>query len=264
MAYNTKKLLTDRNGDPIPQSYDSDGDRYVPSEIDTRLKAIENQQQEILERLDKPIDTQVTGSNVEYPSDYPDSKANERLEAIEQTQESIISALQSTNEHLSSVIKDDKLQSNTVLNGSNIEDNESLPTSVVAKQEIEILMDSVVINAKSASRNVYMRPNGASEIYLFIQIDQSPWTLEYRNQFGSVSSFNGYPELKNVGESYGRAKPAISFPLGYNNQQGIPQPSNLKEAKDWGLPITSSEYFKLRNESDEDATATVSMLRVWR
>src|SRR5699024_7075476 len=67
MAYNTKKLLTDRNGDPIPQSYDSDGDRYVPSEIDTRLKAIENQQQEILERLDKPIDTQLTGSNVEYP-----------------------------------------------------------------------------------------------------------------------------------------------------------------------------------------------------
>src|SRR5699024_2109502 len=66
MAYNTKKILRDRNGDPIPQYYDSDGDRYVPSEIDTRLKAIENQQQEILERLDKPIDTQVTGSNVEY------------------------------------------------------------------------------------------------------------------------------------------------------------------------------------------------------
>ena len=65
MAYNTKKLLTDRNGDPIPQSYDSDGDRYVPSEIDARLKAIENQQQEILGRLDKPIDTQLTGSNVE-------------------------------------------------------------------------------------------------------------------------------------------------------------------------------------------------------
>src|SRR5699024_6343137 len=33
--------------------------------IDTRLKAIEDQQQEILDRLDKPIDTQLTGSNVE-------------------------------------------------------------------------------------------------------------------------------------------------------------------------------------------------------
>ena len=65
MAYNTKKILRDRNGDPIPQSYDSGSDRYVPSEIDTRLKAIENQQQEILKRLDKPIDTQVTGSIVE-------------------------------------------------------------------------------------------------------------------------------------------------------------------------------------------------------
>ena len=77
MAYNTKKILRDRNGDPIPQSYDSDSDRYVPSEIDTRLKAIEDQQQEILERLDKPIDTQVTGSNVEQDvnvKNYPDTQ----------------------------------------------------------------------------------------------------------------------------------------------------------------------------------------------
>src|SRR5699024_6920815 len=101
--------------------YDSDGDRYVPSEIDTRLKAIENQQQEILDRLDKPIDTQLTGSNVEYPSDYPDSKANERLEAIEQTQESIISALQTTNENLKSVIDDGRIQSDAVLKGSNVD-----------------------------------------------------------------------------------------------------------------------------------------------
>src|SRR5699024_2350925 len=119
MAYNTKKILRDRNGDPIPQSYDSDGDRYVPSEIDARLKAIENQQQEILERLDKPIDTQVTGSNVEqdvnvknypdtqkvevtnqqeipsveFPSEYPDSKASERLGVIEQQQAKILDRL---------------------------------------------------------------------------------------------------------------------------------------------------------------------------
>ena len=119
MAYNTKKLLTDRNGDPIPQSYDSDGDRYVPSEIDARLKAIENQQQEILERLDGTFDTQLTGSNVEqdvnvknypdtqkvevtnqqeipsveFPSDYPDSKASERLGVIEQQQAKILDRL---------------------------------------------------------------------------------------------------------------------------------------------------------------------------
>src|SRR5699024_7255237 len=63
-------------------------------DIGDRLESIENQQQEIVERLDGTFNTKVTGSNVEYPSDYPDSKANERLEAIEQTQESIISALQ--------------------------------------------------------------------------------------------------------------------------------------------------------------------------
>src|SRR5699024_5031528 len=65
------------------------------------------------ERLDKPIDTQVTGSNVEYPNDYPDANAGERLEAIEQTQESIINALQTTNENLNNVIDDDSLLTNS-------------------------------------------------------------------------------------------------------------------------------------------------------
>ena len=90
-------------------------------ELENKLETIEEQQKQILERLDGTFNTQVTGSNVEYPSDYPDSKANERLEAIEQTQESIISALQTTNENLKSVIDDGRIQSDAVLKGSNVD-----------------------------------------------------------------------------------------------------------------------------------------------
>src|SRR5699024_2553716 len=101
---------------------DSDWVAFKGNEkLEQELASIKKKQSEILERLEKPIDTQVTGRNVEYPSDYPDSKANERLEASEQTQESIISALQTTNENLKSVIDDGRIQSDAVLKGSNVD-----------------------------------------------------------------------------------------------------------------------------------------------
>lgn len=61
------------------------------------------------------------------PTDYPDEAVKTELEAIKGTQSEIISALQSTNEnllatneHLNSVIKEDRLQSDTQLTGSNV------------------------------------------------------------------------------------------------------------------------------------------------
>src|SRR5699024_7423118 len=82
-------------------------------ELENKLETIEEHQKQILERLDGEFDTRLTGSNVEYPNDYPDANAGERLEAIEQTQESIINALQTTNENLNNVIDDDSLLTNS-------------------------------------------------------------------------------------------------------------------------------------------------------
>src|SRR5699024_11837639 len=111
-------------------------------DIGDRVESIENQQQEILERLDGTFNTKVTGSNVEYPSDYPDANAGEKLEAIEQTQESIIGALHTTNESLNSVIKDDKLQTNLKTNESS-KDN-AIYTSSVEEYKLETILDGEV------------------------------------------------------------------------------------------------------------------------
>ena len=84
MADLNKRLLRTMDG-PAPQQKTkgksdleyvegSDGAQHVKvvsktgnvQDIGDRLEAIEQRQSEILERLDKPIDTQVTGSNVEF------------------------------------------------------------------------------------------------------------------------------------------------------------------------------------------------------
>src|SRR5699024_4758750 len=88
-------------------------------ELENKLETIEEQQKQILERLDGEFDTRLTGSNVEqdvnvknypdtqkvevtnqqeipsveFPSDYPDSKASERLGVIEQQQAKILDRL---------------------------------------------------------------------------------------------------------------------------------------------------------------------------
>lgn len=204
------------------------------------------------------------------PEDYPDEAVRDELEVIKGTQSEIISALQTTNEnllatneHLNSVIKDDRLQSDTQVIGSNVED--AIPTKKEIGTELEKIVDAEVLEGSTETGVIYMNPKNASEIYLFVSIDKHPWELRYRNQFGSVSSHNGYPNYIEEDKGYTSNTPAISFPLGYRpNHQGIPSPTTIKEAKDWGLPITDNEYFKIFNQSDETATVTVSILRVWR
>lgn len=184
------------------------------------------------------------------------------LSVIPTKNSAVESRLDSIENKLDSVIENGVI--NTQVSGSNVEDKNAVPTRNVAKQEMETVLDSYTIDSGEDTGNQYLHPNGASEVYLFIQIDQKGWSLDYRNQFGSVSPQNGFPQLRNVDEVFTRAYPAISFPVGYHPNQGIPSPSNLKEAKDWGIPITTSEYFKIRNGSDEPATVTVNTLRVWR
>lgn len=177
------------------------------ADLKTELELIKAQQKQILERLDNPINTQLTGSNVE----------------------------------------------------------DGIPINKEVKQELDKLIDAQTLSPNSSTTPIIMKPNGASEIYLFIAIDQQPWEIRYRNQFGNVSAHNGYPRYTNEKNTYSSHSPAISFPLGYRpDVQGIPEPTTIKEAKDWGLPITDSEYFMIYNHSEEIATVSVSILRVWR
>lgn len=73
MSNNENVILRDKTGAPIPQYYDPVAgvfkpitkDNYDP-QVKTELELIKQQQSEILQRLNQPIDTQVTGSSVEF------------------------------------------------------------------------------------------------------------------------------------------------------------------------------------------------------
>lgn len=109
MSYQNEAILRDKNGDPIPQYYDTKLKRYEP---------LTEKFSDDVEVSNFPGDFNVNN----LPEDYPDEAVKTELEAIKGTQSEIISALQSTNEVLNSVIKDDRLQSDTQLTGSNVED----------------------------------------------------------------------------------------------------------------------------------------------
>lgn len=151
----------------------------------------------------------------------------------------------------------------TRVTGSIVEDG--IKTSKVIKQELETLLDAVSINSGERSSNVNIDSKDADDIYFFISVDKQPWRFDYRNQFGNVNPENGYPEYSNEEKTYPAHAPAISMPLGYRaSMQNLAYPSNLKEAKDWKIPTTPSEYFRFTNNSSETATVTVNILRVWR
>src|SRR5690625_4822732 len=151
----------------------------------------------------------------------------------------------------------------TQVTGSNME--EGIPVNTLINSEIETVLDAVSVEGNEKTASIFLNPKNASELYLFISIDQKPWTIRYRNQFGLVGHENGFPVYFKEDKTYSITAPAISFPVGYDGtRQGVEPPSNIKEAKDWGLPITDSEYFWVENNSDELATITVRLLRVWR
>ena len=151
----------------------------------------------------------------------------------------------------------------TKVTGSNME--EGIPVNTLINSEIETVLDAVSVEGNEKTASIFLNPKNASELYLFISIDQKPWTIRYRNQFGLVRHENGFPVYFKEDKTYSITAPAISFPVGYDGtRQGVEPPSNIKEAKDWSIPITDSEYFWVENNSDELATITVRLLRVWR
>lgn len=126
----------------------------------------------IVDKDGKPIDPR----DVNFPADYPDLTANERLEAIEQTQGQIITALQATNEsllatndHLSSVIKDDRLQSDTQLIGSIVE--HYFKPNVTVTPGSSYFVSDIIFKSRQVSLGIQFESPKASEV---VVISRSP------------------------------------------------------------------------------------------
>jgi len=276
--YNVQ-LITDVNGKPMPQYYDETEGVMKPitrdnGEITGDVNAnvsfpetqningtvsVDNfpatQQVEVTnqkEVQDVNVTNQATSVDVNnFPElqDVSDGQVRAELEQIKETQSQILERLDGQFDAKLKEYSNDK----------------PLPINNKGEYLLETLIDSQSIEPGSDTGPVFLRPTNEMELYLFISIDVQPWEIRWRNQFGSVSADNGFPVYRDVEETHSKGTPAISIPLGYRpNQQGIPEPSDVEEAKRWRLPLTPGEYFTLLNKSTSDATISVDVLRVWR
>ncbi|MBP1967970.1 hypothetical protein J2Z83_000062 [Virgibacillus natechei] len=142
MAAENEKLVTAKNSEgmpvPAPQHYNSKADRYehATGEDGASHVNVSNLPTNQDVTITNQKDTQTVDGSVEvdnFPENQPVSDAEvlnklNELDAIKETQGQIIDVLQNTNESLlatneklSSVIEDGRLQSDTQLTGSNVE-----------------------------------------------------------------------------------------------------------------------------------------------
>jgi hypothetical protein len=104
-------------------------------------------------------------------------------------------------------------------------------------------------------------------ILVAVNIDKAPWSLVGRTMFYTQSTDNTsvfFPERRQIGTTHpSTASPAVSMFLGYAPHDGI---------NSWGEAIEFPKIYKgsgarndfrVGNRSDEVATVTVRIVRVW-
>src|SRR5690625_556154 len=164
----------------------------ITSKLDHLNATIEAKEVDFPEIQKVEVANQQEIPDVEFPDDYPDSTANERLQAIEQTQGQIIKALQTTNEsllatneHLNSVIEDGNL--NTQLNGSNVEQD----VRVTGAKRDEITIFPRQVRQSGGTENFRVPPGVTSILLVHIVYQVSgDFTSEQGHKFW-VAPFEG-------------------------------------------------------------------------
>jgi len=134
------------------------------------------------------------------PEDYPDTAVKTELESIKGTQAEIISALQSTNEnllatneHLNSVIKDDRLQSDTQITGSNAEEGILVKT----KRDVRVVIaDNLVIEANSTHTFPSIPELGGLESFSAMAVSSERTDVDWELR-GIYYLVNGSPDMWN-------------------------------------------------------------------
>src|SRR5690625_56596 len=165
----------------------------ITSKLDHLNETIEAKEVDFPEIQKVEVANQQEIPDVEFPDDYPDSTANERLQAIEQTQGQIIKALQTTNEsllatneHLNSVIEDGNL--NTQLNGSNVEDEDAIPIKNIKSQVDELAVLEIPYSSFSGHSIIGLDRRGISSSSALV-VDLSKYnsfSLQLVNQTDGV------------------------------------------------------------------------------
>ena len=144
------------------------------------------------------------------------------------------------------------------------EDGAQVVTKGAYNYKMEKLVDSITIEAGGNSGPIYLNATDERDIILYVSIDKQPWTLMSRTYFGRVSARANFPRYYDHINTYADKTPAFALLLGIDPEdQGLKAPTSIEEAKDIKAPLTKTEYIWIGIVSEETATVTIHVLRIW-
>lgn len=158
-----------------------------------------------------------------------------------------------------------------VVAGSIVPDAQAIPVKGIARVEVETLVNAQSVAASGGQTTpVSIGGKGEDETYVLINCDKAPWSFRSGTTWSVAHGYSSadcvYPRRDNVATAYSRLDiPCISLFLGFSfaGYVGMSEPTSLQEAKSIAIPA-SNEQIKVFNNSEEIATVTIRVVRVWR
>lgn len=150
-------------------------------------------------------------------------------------------------------------------------DPASRATRTIAVNRNKTVVDTVVNAASVAAGNAVIADLGItdeSEVWLMVNVDKQPWTLQanYLSALGGYDHNALFPVRKDVATAYSQPySPAVSLLMSQivTSATGLTPPTTIVEAKQF-IAYPSPGRVRLYNSSDETATVTIRVVRVWR
>jgi len=132
---------------------------------------------------------------------------------------------------------------------------------------IDTLLDAATIPPGDDSGRIFAGVTNEYEIWFLVNSTARPWSLRANAPYASTLAPQiMFPKTESVTDPTDNlGRPHISLYTGIRfSVSGAPlAPATLQEARSVTIPPHRNLYFDFVNESDETATVTVRVLRVW-
>jgi len=155
------------------------------------------------------------------------------------------------------------------LSGSLVE-TDKLRSVKQAKMTIETVLNAQSV-AAGTSIGATVSGNGASQVWVMVNIDKQPWSAATGGgpHYLSGVFYDGlYPKRTDVTKAYTAvSEPAISLvmPFAAGSFMGLTPPANWTEALLFAGTIPDDVRLSVQNKHATDtATVTIKLVRVWR
>lgn len=140
-----------------------------------------------------------------------------------------------------------------------------LSGSIPRKTEIETLVNAESVSAGSNTGEIDLKVTDEEEIFLLVNIDKQPWKMDATSLYFTAVTKCFFP-LRASDESVylSTNAPALSLYLGLNatSNSGLTEPTDLTTARQISVVPTDATV-KVMNDSDDTATVSIKVLRVW-